>query len=179
MLRDPVDCIVDAILLGVEETVADLLTGLGCLVVHLFYGVPHVIHVEFVCHSLKGRPQRAQAVVVLSDVVHDLVESLHRDSSEILAEFVLGCVRDDLDGGVAIHVHRGYGVCHSSARVEFLQPLHGHRVDGVSDGLVEIAGEAVLLEELHANALLGGHGVGQPDGQHEANKHGFERHLYN
>ena len=178
MLGDPVDCIVDAILLGVEETVADLLTGLGYLIVHLLHSIPHVVHVEFVRHSLKGRPQRAQAVVILPDVVHDLVESLHRDGGEIFAEFILGCVRDDLDGGVTIHVHRGYGVSNSSARVEFLQPLHGHRVDGVSDSLVEVAGEAVLLEELHADVLLGGHGVGQPDGQYKTNKHGFERHLY-
>ena len=178
VLGDPVDCVVDPVLLRVEQTVADVLGGRGHLVVDLLHRDPHVVHVEFVCHSLKGRPHGAEAVVVLSDVVHDLVEGLHRDGSEIRAELVLGRVRDHLDGGIAIHVHGRNAVSHRSSRVEFLQPLHGHRVDGVCNGLVEIAGEAAFLKEFHADILLGGHGVGQPNRHDEANKHGFERHAF-
>ena len=45
------------------------------------------------------------------------------------------------------------------------------------NGLVEIAGEAAFLKEFHADILLGGHGVGQPNRHDEANKHGFEGHA--
>ena len=54
VLGDPVDCVVDPVLLGVEQTVADVLGGRGHLVVDLLHRVPYVVHVEFVCHSLKG-----------------------------------------------------------------------------------------------------------------------------
>ena len=57
VLGDPVDCIIDPVLLGVEETVADVLAGRGQLVVHLLHSVPYIVHVEFVRHSLEGRPQ--------------------------------------------------------------------------------------------------------------------------
>ena len=46
------------------------------------------------------------------------------------------------------------------------------------DGLVEIAGETLLYEELDAGVLLGGHGLSQPNSKHKTGKNRLEGYFH-
>ena len=145
VVGDPAHSVVDAILFGVQEACANFVARRGRhFIVDFLHRVPDVVHVKLVRHSLERGPHRTQAVVVLADVVHDLVERLHGDRREVVPERIVGRVRDHLDVGVAVHVHGRHAVFLGGSGVELLESLHRHRVDGVCYRLVEVGGEAVL-----------------------------------
>ena len=177
VLRDPVDCLVDTVFLSVHEATADFIAGCADFVVHHLHSIPDVVHVEFVRHSLQWGPQGAETVIVLADVVHDLVEGLHRDRSEVVSELIVRCVGDNFHTRVAIHVHCWHVVLLSSSRVELLQSLHRHRVNGVRNRLVEVAGETLLHKEPDADVGFRWHGIGQPNGEHKTDKDCLQRHF--
>ena len=120
---------------------------------------------EFVSHSLQGRPVGTQAVVVKAKVGKNLVKGVHGERSEVVTQRVLGGVGDHVDGGMAVHVDCRYGVLLCGLRVEQLKALNGHRVDGMSDRLVEVRGKTFIQKFLVAD--IGRQGHGQTKGQHQ------------
>ena len=64
--------------------------------------------------------------------------------------------RDNLLRRVTIHIDGGYVVVGSGSRIEHLQTLNRHGMNGVSNGLVEVFRESILDQQLAA--VLAGDG---------------------
>ncbi len=155
----PTNSLEDAISSGVSQAAADFLAGWGshdCGLVDVMDTIPQVHHVELVRDSLHGGPVRPETVVIHPNVAQDLVDGVHGQRGEIRADEVVRGVRDHLLRCTSVHVHRGDVVVFCRARVEHLQPLNGHGVDGVCDRLVEVARETSFDQQLVAARGLWG-----------------------
>ena len=123
VVGDPSHGIVDPVVMHIKQTVAFLLGRWvvdGLAVVGLLDLLPDIHHVELVHHPLQGRPEGAQTIVILANVVENLVHSLHGCGEEILSQRVFWSVGDDFLVGMAVHVHSRDAVLLSGPRVEEL-----------------------------------------------------------
>ena len=153
VVRDPQHGLVDSVIPRVHQAPAYLIAGAAfCYfaLVHPVHLLPHVHHVKFVYHSLQRAPIRAQPVVILPDIVQDLVDHVHRVRGEIVTQRVTRGERNNLLWRMTIHIDGGYVVIGTGSRIEHLQTLNCHGMNGVSNGFIKVFREPILDQQLAA-----------------------------
>lgn len=144
VVRDPLHGLVDAIVAGIHEALADFLGGRlmdDYSLENLVNTIPNVPHMEFVYDALQRRPVRPQSVAILADSEENLIDRVHGGRGESRANRVFRRVGDYFLWRVSVHVYRRYSIVHGGLGVETLQALHSHGVDGVRDRFVKVLRE--------------------------------------